>query len=487
MYKPLSLRLFSSRFLFKKLIAISCVPLSRDVKCSILSNPEQARALGAKEWESVYVFEAQPGIEAAIPKLFISKASVEGEAIFNVRFQMRLLSGGDEEIEILLPKTQINPEIPFDKIEHESLSLAEDRKIYKGRAFEELVKTFSAGLVAVTYPIFDEIKSKDATIHIDNLFAMDDWVDAEQGAVTSHQVRESVCQKMEILRKISKLSEPEMPSFLEHIKQTQTSLTYAYAEEFIKQILVIKKTGIDVDSFIDSLDSYFNSVIQEKYYEEKKTCPSEIENTEIRADASGAVHAICTGAAFLGIDLVSLEKRRYPADKLKIYVARSVEFSNDIFSLLKEHKVLGKANNNDLSEIKKMVAFNIVQIMWQGQKGDPGATLKDAIQMAVQRHNQTLLSYYCTKKYLLSTLDESQKSFESRLSLNPEDSAAKQGLEILREDIQKLDLYFKVLEGWLAHGWWALGIPRYNLGITLCNTERLLNLQSIQDDHIKMG
>lgn len=476
----------------KKVISLSSssITFSQDasVQSSSIKNSSEL-LLHPRPNELQFSFPVYEGAQAVIPSLFISRTQLYGNDIFNVRFPMKTIMGDHVEVNMLLPPSEINPDIPMNSIEDQALFLAEERGIYEGHKFRDLSDAFFAGLVGVVYPSFDTSRGLRATVHIDNLFAVDDLYDSGI-PILLDVVRQNFASKIEIINDINKLdTEAAQTVYLDNLKHSDrySNLSYAYAEEFIKQKEILQMFDMNTVQFLQTLNQYFYSVVEEKSFEEDNVKPTESQNTEIRADASGAVHAITMGASFSGIDIDKLEKKYYSLKNMKTYTARCVEFSNDVYSLYKEHQVLKNKYESSsfgvktdiLEKIKKTIAFNIVQILWQNKKN---SSLTESVNEAVVKHNDSINSYFQAKSRLIRDILFSKNSLEEALKTDPDNVNKIQSLALLNQDFEQIKTYCKIMEGWLAHGWWALSVPRYNLGVTPCSQERLLELQTLQKE-----
>ena len=199
---------------------------------------------------------------------------------------------------------------------------------------------------------------------------------------------------------------------------------------------------------------------------------------EIRADASGAVHAIAAGGAFLGVNVKAIEESYYDLLIMRKCTAKCVEYSNDILSHNKEaieiKKKLGASAS--LTDIKAFPAFNIVQIMWQHPSGvAPQFALGQAFLEAQNAHNALMKDFFIHKKSLITKMESERQAIENPSSDNPS-KLSKADLEKRHSDVKK---YISALEGWLAHPWWAFITPRYNLGYTSGNASTLTSLQGL--------
>lgn len=460
-----------------------------------------------------YTFQVEPGKTAMIPKIRFSPEILStGDTVFNVTFPMRLITGEVHEFTILLPPSRINPDINFDEIQKQALARTrEDGTYADDRAFSGLKKTGTAFLVATTYPTLDATTQRALTIHMNNLFGTDDYADAEVG-VTQQLVRESTENiKLLIIHLQEKAKDGLAPDQLygELAKMKQlggySNHAIAYGRAYIDQIQIFAKKSASPDWCFETLASYFSSVGVEKGFEEDHSLHlTEEINKRIRADASGAVHAEDLGIAAGGVHLTRLEKDYYELIQMKISSSNCVEFSNDGYSLLKEHFVLlekilrsekvpeptikaiiadiklhGLKDPVLIEKLRKEVAFNLPHIEW---KKPSSKSLASSIQIALDKHNGHMTDYYTLKSGLEKRLETQKKSLRAKLTQETtletaEKTKARVALEKLEADHLKIRECYATFEGWLAHGWWAVSVPRYNLGITECSQERLMELQ----------
>ena len=456
--------------------------------------------------EVYFPFPVQLGKKAMIPDVTFSPFTLKtGDIVFQVRFSISLITGDNHPVEILLPPSQINPQINFDTLQENALLQTQKDGIYAGEiAFGGLKKTGTGYLVAVAYPSLDANTAFQMAVDMNNLFCTDDFADEGENT-TDMQVTTSTERTRRLLnileKKAKAMSISELESELEKMRASYTPQSIAYGKAYIAQLSL----GISPEWSLPSLYSYFASVGVEKGYEKRGEPPTEEMNGSIRADAGGAVHAIAKGAHYLGIPLENLEKKYYQLSILKTFAANCTEYSNDAYSLTKEHLVFierilrnkqelsedaflakmkdirenGLRDPQLLDELRKVVAFSLPHIRWQTSGVDD---LIIAISSSIEKHNIHLRDYYELKATLEKSFLDRKAAFKKELleANSDEEETPKELLAELEKDHIEVKRYYSILEGWLAHGWWALSVPRYNLGITPCTQERLLELQKLQ-------
>jgi|GEM_PF-4544034 len=457
-----------------------------------------------------FVFPTEPGKVAMIPSItFSPRVLSSGATLFDVTFSMRLITGETHEFNIFLPPLSVSRSIDYDAIQRQSLDRTREDGIYADRnAILGLQRTGTAYLVAVTYPAFSQALARQATIDMNNLFCTDDYADGNTSATSTH-IAESTNRTIELLTRLSRLPDHRSDALATALDQFTTPLdtpqNLAYARAFIDQIALLAPLGIIPRESLGSLRSYFRAVRTEKDHEETGRIPSEGVNKLIRADASGAYHAIEKGAEFLGVDFLSIERKYSPILDLKRLVANCVEYSNDVYSLTKEHLVFvdklltdeggdltrqagrtadikrhGLTDPDLLSRLRSVVAFSLPHIKWQ-----TGATpdLVTAIRASIDEHNVLMNDYFSLKMTLETDINSEATHLEASIAIQSGEAqaASRDLLRELREDHAQIQTYYTVFEGWLAHGWWAFSVPRYNLGITECDHDRLIQLVGAQE------
>ena len=287
-----------------------------------------------------------------------------------------------------------------------------------------LDKIQTCGLVALTNPnIKDARLLQESTIYLNTLYGTDDIADRGQ-------------EKIETLK-----------GYLKQVIQCLRSGSFddakdPYLKRFAVQTSLLEPLKTSPAMCVDSLERYFNSIELEKKLA-SDPCLNEQAYFAIRRDVSGARHAIDHGAVMVGISLkeIACLEREYPCLQ---YMRESVEdcigLSNDLLSRNSEKK----------AEIKKRQAsFNLVDILL---KDTQNKDLVGSFKRVQELHNKGIMTYFSYKKHLPEGFDQ----------------------------IEKLNKYLNILEGWLCHPYWALvGSPRYNPGLPV--KEAASNLFLLRD------
>ncbi len=356
------------------------------------------------------------------------------------------------QIHIPKPTTPDFGDINFDDVERECLQWAKEHKLYEGDLFKVLQKTHVALLSAVTYPGMPREGAVLITKWLMALFAIDNWVDEDhKKSIPSGEIKLNVTRKLEIFKKIMVGED-----WRSVVTEEDTAITKTMAELFQDICAYTRKNGGNMNDFVDSLDKYFSSIVTEKQYKETGKFPSPVFCADLRADSSGAVHAIYAGMVIQGQDPGQLEKVFYNLLSMRRIVAKCVEYSNDILSHYKEFLQLLRSSNSDssvtLSDVHNHPQLNLIHIRWHdGPANFP--SLEKAYVETVKSHNQLISDYFTVKQNLL-------KELESTSSPN-------------KYNVMKC---ISILDGWLSQAIWGMMVERYNVGGATCMQAVLLEL-----------
>jgi len=344
--------------------------------------------------------------------------------------------------------------INFDEIELECLHWAKSQKLYEGDLFKVLEKTHVALLTGVTYPNLPKEGAVLLTKWLMALFAIDDWVDEDhQNPIPSQEIKQNVTRKLDIISKLRNGSTTD-----QILLESDTPITKAIAHLFPEISSYITKVGGSMDDFVLSLDNYFSSIIAEKQYEETKQFPSPDFCSDLRADSSGAVHAIFAGMVIQGQAPFAIEKTFYNLLSMRKIVAKCVEYSNDILSHYKEFLKLLRSSKSDhtlaLTEIHGHPQLNLIHIKWHNYLPN-FPSLERAYTETIQNYNQLVEDFFIMKENLLKEIEKATNTQKSNVTK-----------------------CIEVLDGWLSQIIWGMIVERYNVGGAPCTQPKIEELLS---------
>jgi hypothetical protein len=353
----------------------------------------------------------------------------------------------------------LNPVVNIAELESEGLSWAAQMGLYPNEKMRGLEATFVSGLIATCYPDMSVTDSFLWDKWIRTLFAIDDNVD--EGEELGLQLL-----KKQFARKHAVLQEIAAGTSLEVVLSKEKSpviISLAHIFVNITETLCTRGFSHLVPEFIESTNRYFVSVIKEKEIEVSHGRLTDDRSAHIRAESSGAIHAITGAALLLGISTTELVRPDASFDYLLRCTALCVEFANDFLSQTKELVSLLKtkgyeASLENLERLKEIKRFNLVHIYWA-----EGKTLTDAYRETVAQYTKSFTGYQEQKGDLLQSLQNEKAEFSVRTQ-EPTDSPVLNAeyQAFLKKEKQVQD-YLRITDGWMAHVWWALVARRYNL------------------------
>ncbi len=344
----------------------------------------------------------------------IEKSATKG--LHEVTFRFNI----DNELiltNLVLPAPQVNSNI--EDIEKACISWAEQTGIYPKKLIPLLKATWVGGLVGVCYPeSFGKEKLLKITQWLCTLFAMDDWLDVKKETRELTTLQEENRRKEEVLR--DRL--PLCPN--DSIRTLVMHQLFLATPEFQQD-----------PTFLKSFFDYCKSTETELGYKANKLLPGE-ESERIRMWTSGADHSLRLGCSMVGINSEELLTQYFTLRSMLECVSQCVAFSNDLFSFAKE-----KGDTYNLSTVQ--VDLN------------EGKSTKEAFLNTTKKHNDASRSFFKLKSILMTEIEKIQKG-----------------------EREKIDTMISIMEGWLAHPFWANEAPRYTLSK---NPPLYANLRVLQD------
>jgi hypothetical protein len=375
--------------------------------------------------------------------------------VVGIRLQLQTFSG-PVVLEFPVQKLALNPLVDIAEMEASGLSWAREVGIYPGVKMQGLEATFVAGLIATCYPDMPRADSLLLDRWIRTLFAIDDYVD-EGPEIALSLVKKNFQKKRDVLTRIA-----SGQSIDEVLYNETSSIIRTLGAVFldIKNRLESQGFGLLIPEFIESTDRYFISVIREKETEISAGRLTDDRSAHIRAESSGAVHAITGAAILLGISTTSLVKPDASLDYLLRCTALCVEFANDFLSQTKELLALLKGRNQlpsveNIEGLKEIKRFNLVHIFWT-----EGKDMREAYDLTLAQYTKSFTGYQEQKSDLLQSLENEKREVLAR---GGTDSPLPHSVPdvFLRE--RHIKSYLSITDGWMAHVWWALVARRYNL------------------------
>ena len=353
----------------------------------------------------------------------------------------------------------LNPSVNISDMESDGLAWASEMGLYPHEKMRGLEATFVAGLIATCYP---KMSREDAFMWdkwIRTLFAIDDNVD-EGDEIGLHALKKQFAKKYSVLQALAGGTSLETV-----LAEEKSPVIIALAHVFVDIKETLDKRGFHrlVPEFIESTNRYFVYVIKEKEIEVSQGRLTDDRSAHIRAESSGAIHAITGAALLLGISTTDLVRPDASFDYLLRCTALCVEFANDFLSQTKELVSLLKVkgyetsieNLNSLKEIKR---FNLVHIYWA-----EGKSLTDAYQETVAQYLKSFTGYQEQKGDLLRSLENEKVELSRSRGGDdfPHTKADDYAIFLTKE--KQVNDYLSITDGWMAHVWWALVARRYNL------------------------
>ncbi len=390
--------------------------------------------MGVFSWEHKYLDENLDQIKLQIQTL-------EGPIVFDLAVQ----------------KLSLNPAIDIATLEQSGLAWAKAEGLCSGEKSKELESGFIAGLVATCYPAMSQSDAVLWDKWLRVLFAANDHVDA--GEDTRIQLFRSDChKKMHILQRLH-AGETLASVVSGEVDPIENALGAVFLD--IKSTMVSRGFRHLVSEFIASTNRCFLAVVREREMETNSCELTDDFVSHLRAESSGAMHAIAGAAFLLGISTDWLVKRDVSVDYLFRSAALCFDLSNNLLSHTKD--VLDFLNiktqfplADDLNAAKCVKLVNVVHVFWS-----EGLDLPAAYAKTVKAYHTSFNGYQDGKQDLLASLGAEKKYWVNTVK---GDASAIPDFESFLMKEQQTKAYLQILDGWMGHVWCALVTPRYNLG-----------------------
>lgn len=379
------------------------------------------------------------------------------EDVTTLRLQIQTF-WGPVLCEVPIRNLALNPSINILEMEADGLAWASKMGIYPNEKIKGLEATFVAGLIATCYPTMSH---EDAILWdkwIRTLFAIDDDVDEGQ-EIRFESLKRQFIKKYKVLQAIA-----EGASLSKILSEEKSPFIIALAHVFtdIKELLSSRGFSHLIHEFVESTNRYFVSVIKKKQIETSQGKLTDDRSANIRAESSGAVHAITGAALLLGISTQELVKPDASFDYLLRSTAVCVEFANDFLSQTKELASLLKtkgyeASSENLEKLKEIKRFNLVHIYWS-----EGKSLEESYNQTVTMYLKSFTGYQEQRRDMLQSLEDEKREFLKNKE-RPESPFPDEDFQAFLKKEQQTQAYLSITDGWMAHVWWALVARRYNL------------------------
>jgi len=378
--------------------------------------------------------------------------------VVDIRLKLQTFSG-PVVLEFPVQKLVLNPLVDIADMEASGLSWARNMGLYPDLKMKGLEATFVAGLIATCYPDMPHTDSLLLDKWIRTLFAIDDDVD-EGPEISLLLLKKNFQKKRDVLTRIAEGQDIE-----DVLRSETSSVIRALGVVFldIKNRLDAQGFGLLIPEFIESTDRYFVSVIREKETEISTGRLTDDRSAHIRAESSGAVHAITGAAILLGISTTKLVKPDASFDYLLRCTALCVEFANDFLSQTKEMISLLTGRGQlplaeNIEALKEIKRFNLVHIFWA-----EGTDMREAYDLTLAQYTKSFIGYQEQRVDLLQSLENEKKEVSSR---GVTDSPRPDSVPDVLERERQVKAYLSITDGWMSHVWWALVARRYNLTYT---------------------